>query len=302
MIRSPTPSNASRLAGSYSCLAHLGVAELVVSSDVANIMGCRRNQQKSMLKSNHDGIPIDLTTTVKTTSYQQSSHSDSLRFKMNLCVGEVETAFANNILNIEGTEAADQFTKYLVLMHQIIRASLPLMEEALLVATARKDKDDICKHLIDYFRQHIIDEANHDLWILEDFESAGFDSSLVLRNNPLPNVAAMVGAQYYWIKHAHPLALLGYISFLESYPPSTSLINRLHLKTGLKLSIFRTLSKHGELDPNHREDIWRLIDSLPLSDSDAALMAMSAFHTGKKFADCINHLNMINPVLSRPTN
>ena len=36
--------------------------------------------------------------------------------------------------------------------------------------------------------------------------------------------AALVGAQYYWIRHVHPVALLGYVMLLEGYPPSAGTV------------------------------------------------------------------------------
>jgi len=44
--------------------------------------------------------------------------------------------------------------------------------------------------------------------------------------------SARVGAQYYWIHHFHPVALLGYIAVLEGRPPSPTLVEELIERTG----------------------------------------------------------------------
>ena len=39
---------------------------------------------------------------------------------------------------------------------------------------------------------------------------------------PPPSVAGLVGSQYYWILHHHPVAFLGYVALMEGYPPTPS--------------------------------------------------------------------------------
>jgi hypothetical protein len=47
-------------------------------------------------------------------------------------------------------------------------------------------------------------------------------------------------------------------------------------RTGLPPASFRTLAKHGELDPGHLEEIDRVIESLPLTAEHEAAMGLSA--------------------------
>ena len=101
----------------------------------------------------------------------------------------------------------------------------------------------------------------------------------MLARPPAPAVAALVGAQYYWMFHFHPVALLGYIAVLEGYPPSLRLIEDLRSRTGYDASAFRTLRIHAELDPGHREELDELLDSLPLTREQSTVIALSAIHT-----------------------
>ncbi len=72
----------------------------------------------------------------------------------------------------------------------------------------------------EYYKKHIQEEMNHDEWILNDLQSIGVPHEESLSRKPLQSVAELVGSQYYWIYHWHPVCLLGYISFLEGDPPT----------------------------------------------------------------------------------
>ena len=50
----------------------------------------------------------------------------------------------------------------------------------------------------------------------------GFAREDVLKRIPPPSAAALAGAQYYWIRHVHPVALLGFIAVLEGTPPDVA--------------------------------------------------------------------------------
>ena len=103
-------------------------------------------------------------------------------------------------------------------------------------------------------------------------------------------MASLVGAQYYWVLHHHPIALLGYIALLEGNPPSPDSIDDLQTRTGLPASAFRTMRLHATADPDHTEALDRFIDDLPLDDDQESLIAVSAAHTGASFAYCLSEL------------
>jgi hypothetical protein len=142
------------------------------------------------------------------------------------------------------------YPEYLFASHCVIRASVPLMAAARDVALAACD-DPVCAALAPYYAEHITEELDHDEWLLDDLERIGHTRPAVLRRLPSPTVAALVGAQYYWIHHYHPVALLGYIHQLECYPPSLELIARLQAASGYDRAAFRTMIAHAELDPGH---------------------------------------------------
>ena len=176
---------------------------------------------------------------------------------------------------------------FLVLMHQIVRASVPLMEKARQVAAKNANNDAVSRGLERYLTHHIKEERDHDHWLLDDLEAAGIDRRDVLGDVPGSMVASLVGAQYYWICHHDPVALLGYIRLLEGNPPSEEHIEQLQERTELPNSIFRTYRLHGELDPDHLREFDEMLDALPLSSDQISLIGLSATHTAHSLDKCL---------------
>jgi hypothetical protein len=174
---------------------------------------------------------------------------------------------------------ADIYPNYLFHNHAVVRASVPLMRAALNSALTTWKGDAVASRLADYLSQHIPEEMHHDDWLLEDLQVLGADPAEVVKRMPPPSVATLVGSQYYWIFHYHPVAVLGYIAVLEGNPPETEHIERVANRTGVPLEAFSTLSRHARLDPYHRDDLDRTLDQLPLNPSQSALLGVSAFHT-----------------------
>jgi hypothetical protein len=180
------------------------------------------------------------------------------------------------------------YPEYLFTSHCVIRASVPLMETARDVAAGREDP--VSAALAPYLAHHIPEEVGHDEWLLGDLESIGYDRAALLARPPSPAVAALVGAQYYWIHHFHPVALLGYIGLLEGYPPSLPLIDALQRGTGYERAAFRTMIAHAELDPGHGAELDELLDTLPLTREQSAVIGLSALHTVECYTRAIEEL------------
>jgi hypothetical protein len=175
-------------------------------------------------------------------------------------------------------------------MHGIVRASVPLMEAALGRAEALAGDDRVAAGLADYFKRHIPEERDHDRWVLEDLEVLGVDRSAVLFRPPSAAVASVVGAQYYWTLHYHPVALLGYIMLLEGYPPLRDEVEGLIERTGLSARAFRTLLHHAEVDPGHGADLDRTLDGLPLSAEHAAAVGLSGMWSSHLLAKVVDEI------------
>lgn len=184
---------------------------------------------------------------------------------------------------------AEIYPRYLVLAHTKIRASVPLMQTAL-ETCRRLPGDPVAGLLADYLEHHIPEELGHDEWLLEDLESLGVTRDQVRAVVPSPAVAQLVGSQYYWVRHVHPVGLLGYIGLLEGYPPAPHEIERMQAASGYGPEAFRTLLLHAELDPHHGAELDELLDSLPLDHRHRNLMGLSAITSVQLAAAALQEL------------
>jgi len=216
-----------------------------------------------------------MTDTVRTYP-TPASNSQQLRRKIQLVLPQL---VATSRALADHPRIAAVLPDYMITMHCIIRASVPLMRVARASCEGLAGDDPVASAMAPYLARHIREELHHDEWLLEDLKLLGFDRTAVLGRAPAPTVAAMVGSQYYWISHYHPVALLGYIAVMEGYPPTIGQVDELVARTGHPRAAFRTMLRHAQLDPNHRDDLDELLDDLPLGPGHAALVGVSAFHT-----------------------
>ena len=189
---------------------------------------------------------------------------------------------------VEHPNLREVWPEYLVLQHQIIRATVPLTEAAL--ARSRELNDPLREPLSAYLEEHVDEELHHDEGLLDDLELLGLDRDEVLGRTPPASVATLVGAQYYWIAHHHPVAFLGYVALMEGYPPTDELIDTLAERTGFARKTFRTFTEHGELDPGHRDHLDRTLDELPLGEEHEGLIVMSATTTADLAAQAVSEI------------
>jgi Iron-containing redox enzyme len=184
----------------------------------------------------------------------------------------------------ESRDISELYPTMLFCIHSMARASVPLMKAAVDRLRAMTAVDSISVPLIRYFVQQIPQETGHDDWLLEDLEALGCSRAEILARKPPPTVAALVGAQYYWIFHYHPVALLGYILVVESEPPSVELVERTVGETGLPREAFRSFFRHAVLEPAHNDALDGLLDSLPLSREQQGLIGVSVIQTSNMIA------------------
>jgi hypothetical protein len=159
------------------------------------------------------------------------------------------------------------------------RASITLMRTALEQSYARVGEDAICAQLVPYLDKHIPEERCHDEWLLRDLDALGLNRAEYLKRLPSHTVAALIGAQYYWIFHYHPVALLGYMELAEGYPPTIEHVDELINRTGFPSSAFRALRRHAVLDLQHRDELHDLLDSLPLNAEHLSLIGVSSLQS-----------------------
>jgi hypothetical protein len=217
--------------------------------------------------------------------------SDILRAKMTMCTGPLNAIFSRVWADENAQEIIPAF---LVTLHQIMRASVPVMEAAIRRLREIGPSDPLVEQLIRYYEHHLSEERDHDVWALEDLAAAGYDPEAVLRLMPSPHVARLAGAQRYWVEHHHPLTLLGCIMVLESFPPSDKIIDRMRDTSEMPESAFRTFRMHGRIDPYHSAEVCKVIDRLPLTRRDTDMIATSLMACMESLTECIANLKPVD--------
>lgn len=139
----------------------------------------------------------------------------------------------------------------LVFVLHLIAASEDLLKNGISQLSNSTDPFDV--KLREYFKTHLLEEAGHHAWLLDDID--GIDAPLNW------TAAEMAGTQYYLINHVHPASLLGYMAVLEGDPVPIDVVESLESLHGKRF--FRTIRYHAEHDLDHREDVFKLIDELP---------------------------------------
>lgn len=157
------------------------------------------------------------------------------------------------------------FVAWLKFCHGLMRASVPLLQIAM-----AKSQDA----LRDYYREHLDEEREHVDWLAQDLA--------VLGEKP-PKIdhaaAATAGAQYYYLEHVGPHALLGYLAANEFVPMPLADVDRLAQAFGE--AALRTVRHHAREDIEHAKELARVID---LYEPYADVITYSAFVTRKMLA------------------
>ncbi len=166
--------------------------------------------------------------------------------------------------------------RFLVQAHCLMRSGLTLMTAAQEQALSLR-ADPVALPLAAYLERHLEEERGHDVWLLDDIRSLGFAEQQVLDAQPCAALVGLVGAQYFWMRHVHPVAVLGYLILMEGYAPLLEQLEEIQLRTGFPSSAFRCLRAHAEDDPAHLAELNATLDRMDLSPSQAQAVALCAF-------------------------
>ena len=216
-----------------------------------------------------------------------SGASGRLRTKLAPLVDEVS---ARTALLAEHPDVKRVYVALVQLLHSEVRASVPLMQTAQRAAEELATNDPVAAGIVDWLREHCIEELHHDEWLLDDYRALGRDPDDLTTAAGSPTIAAMVGSVYYWTLHAHPVAVLGYCAVLEGNPPSAEFIDTLQTRTGYPPPAFNTLRHHSAIDVDHGAELFDLIDDLPLTSRHESLIGMTALQTADLLIDAADQL------------
>jgi hypothetical protein len=166
--------------------------------------------------------------------------------------------------------------RFLIQTHYLMRSGLSMMTSARSRALDLPD-DAVASDLAAYLCVHLEEETGHDLWLLNDILTLGFTEPDVLEARPCAASTALIGAQYFWMTHVHPVAIMGYLILMEGYAPVSSQLEEIRLRSGAPASAFRCLQRHAEDDPAHLADLNRTLDGMNLTGQQARAVGMCAF-------------------------
>ena len=226
----------------------------------------------------HNGDASDAAAGL-TTEIMRPAVSSGLRAKLALCWPQNSGPFK--------PKSQTHYIRYLLLMHDVIRASIPLMELALTKCEGQTDQGLM---LDDYYRHHIVEESGHVELVLEDLKDLGISNQEAMARIPNLTVVAMTGSQYYWLEHVSPLPLLGYIAFLEGAPPTSVTLDAVKALLPKGSKAYRALAIHAEADPHHSREMDQLLDRLALTPHQARLIGVSAMQTSKMFLEAAHSI------------
>lgn len=204
------------------------------------------------------------------------SHSDLLWSKIRLAEARLNSAthqFWNH------PDLRELLPTFLVQLYRVMQGGVNLMRTARDRALSLSNDDPVAAIVAPYLMQHIDEEKDHDAWLLDDLGTLGISHADVADTTPLPSVVSLLGAQYFWALHIHPVCVFGYLIVLEGKPPVASQLEEIRVRTGLPATAFRCLHAHADNDPHHIADLNRTLDSMPLTPIHEKFIALSAFHT-----------------------
>lgn len=190
------------------------------------------------------------------------------------------------------TDFPNAYREYICHTHSIIRATVPLMRAAIgELQKPRFEDDPLAKPMLNYLVQHAEEETGHDAWILDDAEVMGMSREAVLQRRPAQFASHIVGAQYYWIYHYHPVAFLGYIAVMEGDPATTEFFEDVARRNKLPNKAISSFLYHTRIDPTHRADLDHLLDRLELGPDDIELISISAIRTIGYLTEMLQEVN-----------
>lgn len=167
--------------------------------------------------------------------------------------------------------------------HCFARAEAPLLRAAVARAEELGREDRVAWGIRDYLREHIAERANYEESLLVDLEVLGRKRAAVLARLPPVTIATGLGAQYYWIAHYHPVAVMAYIAMLEHTVLPLELLGPLVLGSKLPSRAFRSLLERANQNPPHEQKVYAVLDALQLTTGQKQLLGINTFETAAIF-------------------
>jgi hypothetical protein len=180
------------------------------------------------------------------------------------------------------SDAKSAFLRYLAGTATIIRASVDLMEMTRDIL--RNDSQKTESVFEDYLTSHIEEEKFHFEWVCEDLRSiAGATASDLIAESLTRACPNVPGFAYYYIRNVSPVGLLGYMFAMESQPPNSQALLDISGRIGAESSAIRTLELHAIADPEHTQDLARIIDLVTVAPEGIKHLSLVAAQTCRTY-------------------
>jgi hypothetical protein len=204
---------------------------------------------------------------------ESPTNSDALWGKIRLAEGRL---FAATHVFWNHCDLPRLLPLFLIQTYGVMRGGLTLMTVARDRALGLPD-DSVAQALAAYLRIHLEEELGHDSWLLDDICTLGFEERGVVQAQPCAAVVNLIGAQYFWMTHIHPVAVMGYLILMEGYAPLASQLDEIRVRSEAPATAFRCLKRHADDDPAHLAELNKTLDSMNLSVEQARAVGMCAF-------------------------
>lgn len=229
------------------------------------------------------------------------THSQRLRETISLVRGHLTSLIHEVWFH---PRLGELYPEFLFAIYGVTASSAPAMRAAAKRCAGKLLNDPLAAWLHDYYQEHAQEEAGHEQWLLDDLASLGIPPERVLQRLPYCSVAALVGVQYYWMFHVHPLAYLGYIAVVEA-PTSIDFLEEVSRRIDIPLSSMTGHVMHARLDPDHVAEFDAALDSLPLLPYHQDLLTVSAIatvaHLEHMFTEILQHFERVSDPASAAT-
>ena len=141
----------------------------------------------------------------------------------------------------------------------------------------------------EYLLAHAEEENLHYRWVIDDLKSVGYTGPSPVDLTPPPDTLAYVSFNFY-IAQRQPLARFAIATVLEGIAAELGAHygQKMMACADLKPENCTFFTSHSVLDVSHCDDLWKVIETFQLSDTEWAWMELAAQTAGKLYAAIYN--------------
>lgn len=139
--------------------------------------------------------------------------------------------------------------------------------------------------LLRYCLNHALEEAGHDLMVLNDLESIGIAPAVIKGKTPLPETQAFIAYLFHVASELDATARLGYSFWAENaYGYVDDLLKAMRRDLGLGDRQMTFFVAHASIDAEHFDDVRKILDRActqpELQDDVVSVLRTSLHLTG----------------------